>query len=92
MHSFKTHFHRHLLVASMDQQHMSLTLLKVEQPAFTQASFSSLSDVHKRLDGIQMAPFSLDVETPTDLSHDWLMNFAMDLAALCDIWRCKWYQ
>ena len=44
---------------SMDQQHMCLILLKVEQFAFTQASFSSLSDVNKGLGGLQMAPSSL---------------------------------
>ena len=64
-------FHHHLLAASMDQQHMSLILLKVEQSAITQPSFSSLSDVHKCSGGIQMAPSSLDEQTPCcDLSHN----------------------
>ena len=36
---FKTHFYRHLLATLMHQQHMCLILLKVEQSAFTQASF-----------------------------------------------------
>ena len=53
-------FHHHLLATSMDQQHMCLILLKVEQSAFTQASFSTLSDIHKFSGGIQMAPSSLD--------------------------------
>ena len=24
--------------------------------------------------------------------HDWLVSLAMDLATLCDTWRCKWHQ
>ena len=43
----------------MDQQHMYLILLKVEQFAFTQVSFSSFSDVNECLGGLQMAPSSL---------------------------------
>ena len=42
-------FHRHLLATSMHQQDMCLLLLKVEQSAFTQAFFSSLSGVHECL-------------------------------------------
>ena len=42
-------FHCHLLATSVDQQHMRLILLKVEQSAFTEASFSSLSDIHECL-------------------------------------------
>ena len=40
-------FHRHLLATLMHQQDMCLPLLKVEQSAFTQAFFSSLSGVHE---------------------------------------------
>ena len=40
-------FHPHLLATSMHQQDMCFLLLKVEQSAFTQAFFSSLSGVHK---------------------------------------------
>ena len=40
-------FHHHLLATSMYQQDMCLLLLKVEQSAFTQAFFSSLSGVHE---------------------------------------------
>ena len=40
-------FHHHLLATSMHQQDMCLLLLKVEQSAFTQAFFSSLSGVHE---------------------------------------------
>ena len=43
----------------MDQQHMCLILLKIEQSAFTQAYFSSLSDVHESLDGLQI-PWQAD--------------------------------
>ena len=27
-----------------------------------------------------------------ECEHDWLMNLAIDLAALCDMWRWKWHQ
>ena len=40
-------FHHHLLATSMHQQHMCLILLKVEQSAFTQAFFSSMSNIHQ---------------------------------------------
>ena len=67
---------------------MCLILLEVEQFAFTQASFLSLSDVHKCSGGIQMVLSSLgehiaDCESP----HDWLMSLAIDLAVLYDMWR-----
>ena len=39
-------FDHHLIATSMDQQHnMGVTLQKVEQSDFTQASFLSMSDV-----------------------------------------------
>ena len=67
---------------------MCLILMKVEQSAFTQASFSSLSDIHKCSGGLQMVSSSLDKQrADCDLPHNWLMSLAMDLAALCDMWR-----
>ena len=81
-------FHRHLLAASMHQQDMCLLLLKVEQSAFIQAFFSSLSGVHECSGSLQMAPSSLGKQTAgCESPHDWLMSLAMDLAALCDMWR-----
>ena len=62
-------FHRHLIATSMDQQHMCLILLKFKQSAFTQASFSSLSDVHNCSGGLHMAPSSLDKQTTRDVIH-----------------------
>ena len=67
---------------------MCLILLKVERSVFTQASFSSLSDVYKCSGGLQMTLSFLgkqrfDYESP----HDWLISLCMDLAALCDTWR-----
>ena len=87
-------FHHHLITTLMDQLHMCLIMVKVEQSALTQASRSfSLSDSHKYLGCLQMAPSSLDRQTTDcDSPHDWLMSLAMDLAALCDIWRWKWHQ
>ena len=75
----------------MDQQHVYLILLKDEHSTFTQAPFSSLSDIHECSGGLQMAPFSINKHIANcDLPHDWLMSLAMDLAALCDMWRWKW--
>ena len=72
----------------MHQQHTCLILMKVEQSAFTQASFSSLSDIHECSGGLQMALSSLGKQTADyELPYDWLMSLAMDLAALCYMWR-----
>ena len=66
---------------------MCLILLQVEQSAFTQASFSSLSDAQECLGGFQLAPSSLDKQTANcDSPHDWLMSLAVDLAALRNMW------
>ena len=78
-------FYNHLLATSMDQQHMCSILLKLEQSAFTQASLSSLSDVHRYLGGLKMAPPShdkqaADCESPLDC----VMSLSIDLAALYD--------
>ena len=69
--SLKIHFYCHLLATSMDQQHMCLILLELEQSAITQASFSSLSDVHECSSGLEMVQSSLgkqtaDCESPHD--------------------------
>ena len=72
--------HRHLLATSLHQQHMCLILLKVEQSAFTQAFFSSLSAVHECLGNFYMAPSSLGKQTvDCESPHNWLMSLAMDL-------------
>ena len=60
-----------------------LILLKVEQSAFTQASFSSLSCIYEYLGGLSLGKQTADCVSP----HDWLMSVAMDLTALCDMWR-----
>ena len=66
---------------------MCLILLKVKRSAFTQASFSSLSDIHECSGGLQLALSSLDKQTAEcDSPHNWLMSVAMDLAALCNMW------
>ena len=65
---------------------MCLILLKVEQSAFIQASFSSLFDVYKG--GLKMTPSSLGKQTANcESPHDWLVSLSMDLGALCDMWR-----
>ena len=66
---------------------MCLILLKVLKSAFTQASFSSLSNIYECLVGIQMAPSSLGKQTvDCDSPHDCLMSLVMDAPALCDMW------
>ena len=40
------------LIQKVHQQHMCLILLKVEQSAFTQGSFSSLSGIHECSGGL----------------------------------------
>ena len=86
-------FYHYLLTTSMDQQHMCLILLKLEQSAFTQASFSNLSDVHKHSGGLLKSPiFPWKADSWTESPHTCLMSFSMDLAALCDMWRWKWHQ
>ena len=74
-------FYHHLLATSMDQQHICLILLKLEQSAFTQASFSNLFDIHKYLCDLQMAQSSLGKQTADcESPHYWLMSLPMDLA------------
>ena len=86
-------FHCYLLAISMDQHCMCSILLMVEQSAFTQASFSSLSDLHECSSGLQMIPSFLSKQTADcDSPHNWLMSLDMDLAALCDMWGWKWHQ
>ena len=76
-------FHRHLLATSMHQQDMCLLLLKVEQSAFTEAFFSSLSGIHKCSGSLKMVPSSFGKHTAgCESPHDCLMSLAMDLAAL----------
>ena len=73
-----------MIARSIDQQHMCLMLLKVDQSTFTQTSFSSLSDVHEYSVDLQMTPSSLGKQTADcDLLHNWLMSMAMDLADMC---------
>ena len=63
-------------------------VFKVEQSAFIQASFSSLSDVHECSGGLQLAPSSLGKQSADcDSPHNWLMSLAMDLVALYYMWR-----
>ena len=69
-------------------------MLKVAQAAFAVACncFSGLSDIHKCSGGLQMAPYPIDRQTAgCNSPHDWLMSVAVDLVALCDMWRSKWH-
>ena len=71
-------FHRHLSATSIHQQDMCLILLKAEQSAFTQVSFSSLSDIHECSGGLYMTPSSLGKQTAgCESPHNWLMSLAM---------------
>ena len=61
---------------------------KVTRAAFAVACFSGLSDVHGCSGGLQMATYPLDKQTAgCNSPHNWLVCLAMDLAALCDMWR-----
>ena len=63
-------------------------MLSVAQAALTMACFWGLSDVLEYLGSLQMAPSPLDKQIAgCNLPDDCLMSLAMDLAALCDIWR-----
>ena len=82
-----------MLATSMHQQDMCLLLLKDEHTAFTQAFLSSLSGIHECSGSLKMAPSSFGKQTAgCETPHDWLMSLAMDLAALCDMWRWNWHQ
>ena len=61
---------------------------KVTRAAFAVACFSDLSDVLECSGGLQMVTYPLDKQTASCNSpHNWLVCLAMDLAALCDMWR-----
>ena len=63
-------------------------MLKVAQAAFAVACFSGLSDVHECTGRLQMASYPLDKQTATCNSpHNLLMSLAMDVTALCDMWK-----
>ena len=63
-------------------------MLKVTRAAFAVACFRGLSDVHECSGDLQMATYPLDKQTAgCNSPHDWLVSLAMDLAALCDMWR-----
>ena len=60
-------------------------MLKVALAAF---GVACLSDVHECTGRLQMAVYPFDKQTAgCNSSHDWLMSLAMDLTALCDMWR-----
>ena len=67
-------------------------MLKVSQATFAVACFWGLSDIHECPGHLQMVPYLLDKQIASCNSpYDWLMSLAMDLAALCDMWRWKWH-
>ena len=63
-------------------------MLKVGRAAFAVACFLGLSDVYECPGRLQMAACPLGKQTAGYNSpHDRLMSLAMDLTALCDMWR-----
>ena len=63
-------------------------MLKVARVAFAVACFRGLSDIHECMGRLQMAAYSLDKQTAgCNSPHDWLMSLAINLTALCDMWR-----
>ena len=84
-----------IFAIAIDQwySYMSNTAKRWTVCALTQAFFPSLSHIHKYLGGLLIVLYPLDKQSASCNSpHDWLMSLAMDLAALCDMWRWKWYQ
>ena len=39
-----------------------------------------------------VSPWKADRRLYSNSPHEWLISLAMDLAALCDMWRWKWHQ
>ena len=63
-------------------------MLKVAQAAFAVACFCGLSDVREHLGRLQMAKYPHGKQTAgCNSPHDWLMSLAIDVTALCDMWR-----
>ena len=61
-------------------------VLKVARPAFAEACSESCHEFM----GLHMTPSPLNKQkTSFNSPHDWLMILAIDLAALCDMWRSK---
>ena len=60
---------------------------KVEQSAFTQASFARLTDVHEC--SFKWFHLPLTSSQPVVIHHtvNWLMRLAMDLVILYDMWK-----
>ena len=62
--------------------------MKVALAAFAVACLRGLSDIHECMGHLQMAAYPLGKQTADCNSpHDWLISLAMDLTALCDMWR-----
>ena len=62
--SFTCIVSRHIfIVTSVDLQYMCVTQQKVKQSTFTQASFPSLSDIHRCSGGLKMALSSIDKQS-----------------------------
>ena len=80
-------FHHQTIAVHIDQQFRQVLMLKVVWATFAVASFWILSDIHECLDHLQMAAYPLNKQTVSCKSpQDLLMNLAMDLVALCDMW------
>ena len=63
-------------------------MLKFSWAAIAVACFRGLSDVHECTGRLQMVAYPLDKQTVgCNSPHDRLMSLAMDLTALCDMWR-----
>lgn len=61
------------------------TIAKIQQSAFTEASFFTLPDVCKYLGGLQIVKSCLDRYTADrESQNDRLVRLGMDLATFCD--------
>ena len=89
----KTHFSHQTIAVHIDWQFKQVLMLKVAWANFAVACFWGFSDIHNCLGHLPMAVYPLGKQTASCNSpHNWLMSLAMDLAALCDMWRWKWHQ
>ena len=88
MHSSKAHFSSSLIVTLIDQRYICVIQQNVKHSVFNQVSFPSLSSAHNSSGGLEMAASPLDWQSAGyNPPYDYLISLAMDIAALCDMWR-----
>ena len=83
-------FHGHLTDTTIDQQFMLVPLPKLQQSAFTEASFTGLSGIHGCSGGLLMASACPARQTDgRESPQDWLVRLGIDVATFWDVWSWK---